>query len=68
MYHHSRNHQEEENKDRFLMLRQVLNIIFMLGAVVGVLLYFYQNKTMGTVVIVVAMVFKMVECVLRLLK
>ena len=68
MYHHSRSHQEEENKDRFLMLRQVLNIIFMLGAVVGVLLYFYQNKTMGTVVIVVAMVFKMIECVLRLLK
>ena len=68
MYHHSRSHQEEEKKDRFLMLKQVLNIIFMLGAVVGALLYFYQNKTMGTVVIVVAMVFKMIECVLRLLK
>ena len=59
---------EDEKQDKYLMLRQILNIIFMLGAVVGVLLYFYQNKTIGTIVIVVAMFFKMVECVFRLLK
>ncbi|MBP5355917.1 MAG: hypothetical protein J6Z10_03575 [Prevotella sp.] len=59
---------EDEEQDKYLMLRQILNIIFMLGAVVGVLLYFYQNKTIGTIVIVVAMLFKMVECVFRLLK
>lgn len=59
---------EDEKQDKYLMLRQILNIIFMLGAVVGVLLYIYQNKTIGTIVIVVAMFFKMVECVFRLLK
>ena len=59
---------EDEKQDKYLMLRQILNIIFMLGAVVGVLLYFYHNKTIGTIVIVVAMFFKMVECVFRLLK
>ncbi len=59
---------EDEKQDKYLMLRQILNIIFMLGAVVGVLLYFYQNKTIGTIVIVVAMFFKIVECVFRLLK
>jgi uncharacterized membrane protein YoaK (UPF0700 family) len=69
MRYHSRNHEEEENgKDRFLMLRQVLNILFMLGAVVGILLYFYQDKTLGTVIILVAMFIKMVECVFRLIK
>lgn len=67
MRYHSRN-QEENGKDRFLMLRQVLNILFMIGAVVGILLYFYQNKTIGTVVILVAMFIKMVECVFRLIK
>lgn len=67
MRYHSRL-EEDEKQDKYLMLRQILNIIFMLGAVVGVLLYFYQNKTIGTIVIVVAMFFKMVECVFRLLK
>lgn len=67
MRYHSRL-KEDEKQDKYLMLRQILNIIFMLGAVVGVLLYFYQNKTIGTIVIVVAMFFKMVECVFRLLK
>lgn len=67
MRYHSRL-KEDEKQDKYLMLRQILNIIFMLGAVVGVLLYFYQNKTIGTIVIAVAMFFKMVECVFRLLK
>ena len=44
---------EDEKQDKYLMLRQILNIIFMLGAVAGVLL---------------SMFFKMVECVFRLLK
>lgn len=66
--HYRSRFDEDEKQDKYLMLRQILNIIFMLGAVVGVLLYFYQNKTIGTIVIVVAMLFKMVECVFRLLK
>ena len=67
MQYHSRNN-EEEKQDKYLTLRQILNVIFMLGAIIGILLYFYQSKSVGTVVILVAMFFKMVECVFRLLK
>jgi hypothetical protein len=51
-----------------LPLRQWLNIIFMLGAVVGVCLYFFADRQVGTIVILGAMVFKMIECVLRFVK
>jgi len=67
MRYHSR-HNEEEKQDKYIQLRQILNVVFMIGAVIGVLLYFYQSKTIGTVVILAAMFFKMVECVFRLLK
>lgn len=60
---------EEENpRGRFATLRQVLNVIFMVGAVAGVAVYFYCSRSMGTVIILSSMVFKFVECVLRLLK
>ena len=45
-----------EPADRFLHIRQWLNIIFMLGAVVGVAVYF------------LAMVFKIIECLLRFIR
>ena len=67
MRYHSRDN-EEEKQDKYLQLRQILNVVFMIGAVIGVLLYFYQSKNIGTVVILAAMFFKMVECVFRLLK
>ena len=50
------------------MLRNVLNIIFMLGALAGVLVYFYGDQDAGTVVILVSMLFKIVECVFRFMK
>jgi uncharacterized membrane protein YoaK (UPF0700 family) len=53
--------------DRFLHTRNILNIIFMVGAICGVLLYFYSGHTLGTIVILAAMVFKIVECSLRFL-
>ena len=31
------------NQDKFLKIRNVLNIIFMAGAIVGILLYFYTD-------------------------
>lgn len=61
-----REHKRE--KDQMLPLRQWLNIIFMLGAVVGVCLYFFADQQVGTIVILGAMVFKMIECVLRFVK
>lgn len=52
--------------DRYLVLRNVLNIIFMLGAIVGVAVYMLADNSVGTIVILVAMAFKIVECVFRL--
>lgn len=59
----------QERKDRFLYIRQWLNIIFMLGAVIGVIVYFLADlTTTGTIIILVAMVFKIIECVLRFIR
>jgi len=59
----------KERKDRFLYIRQWLNIIFMLGAVIGVIVYFLADlTTTGTIIILVAMVFKIIECVLRFIR
>ncbi len=59
---------QEEKKDRFLWLRNILNTIFMLGAVVGVILYFQYSHHVGTIVILFSMMFKIVECVFRFIK
>lgn len=59
----------QERKDKFLYIRQWLNIIFMLGAVVGVIVYFLADlTTTGTIIILVAMVFKIIECILRFIR
>lgn len=59
----------QEGKDRFLYIRQWLNIIFMLGVVVGVIVYFLADlTTTGTIIILVAMVFKITECILRFIR
>lgn len=46
-------------------LRQWLNIIFMLGALVGMGIFYFVNPTVGVVIILCAMVFKMAECAFR---
>ena len=58
----------EKEKDPYIRTRQWLNIIFMVGAVVGMAVYFLANNTIGTYIILVSMVFKIIECVLRFLK
>ena len=59
----------QERKDRFLYISQWLNIIFMLGAVIGVIVYFLADlTTTGTIIILVAMVFKIIECILRFIR
>ena len=51
------------NKDR---IRQVLNLIFMIVAVVGVIIYLKDDQTKGTIVILTAMCFKMAEASMRM--
>ena len=61
-------HSRGEKSEQLKTLRQWLNIIFMIGATVGLCVYFLADNTTGTIIILGAMVFKMVECVLRLIK
>lgn len=56
------------DNNRILMIRQILNVIFMLGAVVGVIVYFYSSHDIGTYIILASIVFKIFECALRLIK
>ena len=58
---------EHLNQNRkYSRIRNVLNIIFMVGAIVGVFIYFFSDKTVGTYIILLAIGFKLVECSIRL--
>ena len=48
-------------------LKNILNTIFLFGAIIGMYLY-YKGNDAGTIVIMVAMGFKFVEVALRLFK
>lgn len=54
-----------KSNDSHLRLRNWLNIIFMIGAIIGVALYFAVGHTVGIIVMLVAVVFKMIESALR---
>lgn len=57
------------DRDRFFLLRNVLNIIFMIGAVVGVIVYLTaSDTTMGTIIVLAAMMFKIAECCIRFIR
>lgn len=49
-------------------LRLWLNIIFMVGAIAGLLVYFYCDHETAKYILIVACVFKFVELALRILK
>ena len=58
--------QEERRERRKFWIRQVLNIIFMVGAIAGAVLYWVlPDEKMGIIVIMTAMFFKMAECIFR---
>ena len=56
------------NTGRHPKLRNILNIIFMVGAIIGVGFYLLADTTIGTIIILIAMSFKIVECSLRLIR
>lgn len=56
---------EQENPDKFLKIRNILNIIFMIGAIAGMILYFTSGHTIGIIIIMSSMMFKIAECCLR---
>ena len=67
----SKRHRQRESKqrDRFFKIRNMLNIIFMIGALVGMVFYFWSNRqTIGIIIILAAIVFKIIECCLRFIR
>jgi len=58
----------EESRSGLRTLKNVLNTIFVLGAIVGMCLYFFKDRQTGTIVILASMAFKMVEVILRMLR
>lgn len=58
----------EEWQHKIKIIRNILNLIFMLMALAGVAYYVFADKYVGTIIILVAMAFKMVEASMRMIK
>ena len=56
-----------DNTDDMLKYRNILNIIFMVLAIVGVIVYTQTDyKTTATIILIVAVVLKFIEVALRM--
>ena len=51
----------QDNTDKFLKIRNILNIIFMIGAIAGVIFYITSSQTTGIIIIMSSMVFKIAD-------
>ena len=58
-------HLADKSRGRLFKVRNVLNIVFMLGAVIGMMVYALRDHTVGIIIVLAAMVFKITECCLR---
>jgi len=56
------------NKDRFFKIRNILNSIFILAAIAGMVVYFFHNESIGAIIIFFAMALKLIECCLRMMR
>lgn len=63
-----RRHRRPKDRGKFFLLRNILNAIFIIGAVVGMLVYFFRSEDEGIIIVLGSMAFKMCECVIRLIK
>lgn len=63
-----RNHTRNDKQEMIFKLRNILNIIFILGAILGMIYYFFIDDYIGTFIILGAMAFKITETSIRLLK
>jgi uncharacterized membrane protein len=50
-----------------LLVRNILSTIFIIGAIVGMVIYFKYDQTTGTIVILASMCFKFTETCLRMM-
>ena len=65
---HPRHRRPDKPEDKYFKIRNVLNIIFMLGAIAGMAIFYFQDRTIGTIVILTAMAFKIAECCFRFIR
>lgn len=63
-----RRHRRAAQDDKYFKIRNVLNIIFMIGAVAGMAVFYFHDRTMGTIIILTAMAFKIAECCFRFIR
>ena len=59
---------EEAMAKRTRVLRLWLNVIFMVGAIAGLIIYFNVDHNMAKWILLVSLVFKFVELFLRIFK
>ena len=60
--------ESDSSVDRFFKTRNILNSIFIIGAVIGMIVYFFAARNTGTIIIIGAMLFKVIECCLRFIR
>jgi len=56
----------DPRRDLFFWIRQVLNVLFIIVALVGLYYYLRIDKVTGTYIVLLAMVIKMSESAVRL--
>lgn len=66
--HPERHHRRRQQDDKYFKIRNILNIIFMIGAVAGMAVYFFKDSVLGTIIILTAMAFKIAECCFRFIR
>ena len=65
---HSLEKMSYAEKGRFFKLRNILNIIFILVTIAGMAIFYWKNQELGGILLISAVVIKLAECVLRILK
>lgn len=58
----------DNEKNTIFWIRQGLNVAFMLGAIAGVACFLWGDRQTGLYIVMVAMVVKMAESALRIMK
>lgn len=62
-----RRHKKQISTTTIFKIRTILNIIFIIGSIVGMVIYFFHSEIIGGIIILSSMIFKFVESLFRLL-
>jgi len=59
---------KDNERDAIFWVRQVLDVIFIIGAIAGVISFVWGDRQTGLYIVMVAMVVKMAESALRIMR